>query len=77
MTSRRRQDGDTALLWAAQRGRSDAVRMLLESGADPNPRDKVGRRGGETTLRRRGTERGGTEREDGVRQRAQVSVSDD
>jgi ankyrin repeat protein len=37
----RLQDGETALIWAAQNGRADCVRMLLQSGADKDAQDKV------------------------------------
>ena len=33
----------TALMWAAGYGRSDCVRLLLDRGADPRPRDDRGK----------------------------------
>ena len=36
-----RQDGGTALMWAAQNGHTDTVRLLLEHGADVNLVDGV------------------------------------
>ena len=38
------KDGKTALIWAAARGKQRSVRLLLESGADLDHRDKTGRR---------------------------------
>jgi hypothetical protein len=31
----------TALMWAADNGHEDTVRMLLDAGADTSPADKV------------------------------------
>ena len=35
------QNGQTALHWAALRGREACVQLLLDKGADPNARDQV------------------------------------
>jgi ankyrin repeat protein len=35
------KDGWTALMKAADKGRSSVVKLLLEHGADPSVRDKV------------------------------------
>ena len=35
------QDGHTALMWAALRGHSETVRVLVQHGADLNVQDKV------------------------------------
>ncbi len=32
--------GSTALMWAAQKGHAEVVRMLLEAGANVNRKDK-------------------------------------
>ena len=37
------QTGSTALIQAAERGRADCVRLLLDAGADKNAHDKVRR----------------------------------
>ena len=37
------QGGDTALMWAAQKGRVDCVRLLLDAGADKELVDNVRR----------------------------------
>ena len=36
------QDGETALHWAARRGHSTTVEVLLAAGADVKATDKVG-----------------------------------
>ncbi len=40
-----RQDGRTALIWAAEKGRTDIVRLLLESGSDKEAKQNVRRMG--------------------------------
>ncbi len=37
----RAQDGWTALIWAAEKGHADCARLLLDSGADKEAKDKV------------------------------------
>ena len=37
----RAQIGCTALMWAAENGRTDCARLLLDAGADKNAADKV------------------------------------
>ena len=35
------QFGQTALIWAAEKGRADCVRLLIDAGADTNATAKV------------------------------------
>ena len=35
------QDGETALMWASESGRTDVVQLLLSSGAQVDLQDKV------------------------------------
>ncbi len=37
----RAQDGWTALMWAAGRGRTDCARLLLDAGADKEAKNEV------------------------------------
>ena len=43
---RRSQNGETALIWAAERGHADCVRLLLDAGADKNVKTEVRARAG-------------------------------
>ena len=38
------QDGNTALMWAAEEGHADCARLLIDSGADKNVKSNVRRR---------------------------------
>ncbi len=38
------QDGNTALMWAAEYGRAECVRLLIDAGADKEAEDNVRRR---------------------------------
>ena len=38
------QDGATALIWAAEMGRADCVRLLIDAGADKDAENNVRRR---------------------------------